>query len=39
MGHNNHYFCDHDLDDMIITGNFNHGYHDNQNIAHPCWDE
>ena len=23
------------LDDMIITGNFNHDYHDNQNIAHP----
>ena len=20
---------------MIITGNFNHDYHDNQNIAHP----
>ena len=23
------------LDDTIITGNFNHDYHDNQNIAHP----
>ena len=23
------------LDDIIITGNFNHNYHDNQNIAHP----
>ena len=23
------------LDNMIITGNFNHDYHNNQNIAHP----
>ena len=23
------------LGDMIITGNFNHDYHNNQNIAHP----
>ena len=23
------------MDDMIITGNVNHDYHDNQNIAHP----
>ena len=23
------------LDDMIITRNFNHDYHDYQNIAHP----
>ena len=27
------------LDDMIITGNFNHDYHDNQNIAHPYYFE
>ena len=36
--HNNHYFVTtiwQYLGDMIITGNFNHDYHDNQNIAHP----
>ena len=25
------------LDDKIITGNFNHDYHNNRNIAHPYY--